>query len=101
MLLNDQTFQIQQMLAAPYNLFSSFLSTEKSWDTCILHKDTEEGVSMIRQAPILYRIKPICLLGGGGGMASETESEQVELGCKGSQRHQGSLIKAGPFAIQI
>ena len=67
MLLNDQTFQIQQMLAAPYNLFSSFLSTEKSWNTCILHKDTEEGVSMIRQAPILYRRKPICLLGGGGG----------------------------------
>ena len=53
------------MLAAPYNLYSS-LSTEKAWDTCILHKDTEEGVSLSRQAPVLYRRKPDMSAGGDG-----------------------------------
>lgn len=58
------------MLAAPYNLYSSSLSTEKAWDTCILYKDTEEGVTMSRQAPVLYRREPDM---SAGGMASETE----------------------------
>ena len=54
------------MLAAPYNLYSSSLSTEKAWDTCILYKDTEEGVYMSRQAPVLYRREPDMSAGGDG-----------------------------------
>lgn len=64
-LLDDQTFQFQQMLAARYNLYSSSLSTKAAWDTSILHKDTGEGVSMSRPGPVLYRRKPDMSAGGG------------------------------------
>ena len=81
------------MLAAPYNLYSSSLSTEQAWDTCILYKDTEEGVSMSRQAPVLYRREPDMSAGGDGFWDREITG--------GIRMQWQPVIKAGPFAIQI